>query len=142
MGRYYEVIRGLQPNAVISVCGPDVRWCGNEAGDTRESEWSVVPAYLQENEKIQERSQQVDDGEFSRRIDTQDGDLGSRQIIEHVRDLIWYPAEVNTSIGPGWFYDASEDDQVRPLDELLGSITALLEAMPISCSIFRRIDVV
>ena len=116
---YYEVIRDLQPNAVISVCGPDVRWCGNEAGHTRESEWSVVPAYLQENEKIQEQSQQVDDGEFSRRIDTQDGDLGSRQVIEHVRDLIWYPAEVNTSIRPGWFYHASEDDQVRPLDELL-----------------------
>ncbi len=38
---YYEVIRDLQPNAVISVCGPDVCWCGNEAGHTRESEWSA-----------------------------------------------------------------------------------------------------
>ena len=41
--RYYALIRELQPEAVISVCGPDVRWCGNEAGKCRESEWSVVP---------------------------------------------------------------------------------------------------
>ena len=33
--RYYETIRALQPGAVISVCGPDVRWCGNEAGHCR-----------------------------------------------------------------------------------------------------------
>jgi alpha-L-fucosidase len=45
---YYALIRELQPEAVISVCGPDVRWCGNEAGHTRESEWSVVPAHMQE----------------------------------------------------------------------------------------------
>ena len=25
--RYYQVIRALQPDAVINVCGPDVRWC-------------------------------------------------------------------------------------------------------------------
>ena len=35
--RYYAVIRTHQPGAVISVCGPDVRWCGNEAGHCRES---------------------------------------------------------------------------------------------------------
>ena len=33
--RYYALIRKLQPNAVISVSGPDVRWCGNEAGFDR-----------------------------------------------------------------------------------------------------------
>ena len=33
--RYYATIRRLQPNACIHVCGPDIRWCGNEAGDTR-----------------------------------------------------------------------------------------------------------
>nr|WP_228469673.1 alpha-L-fucosidase [Paenibacillus sp. JNUCC-31] len=117
---YYAIIRELQPEAVISVCGPDVRWCGNEAGHTRASEWSVVPAYLQDNEKIQEQSQQVDDGEFASRINTQDADLGSRNVIrQHEGKLIWYPAEVNTSIRPGWFYHASEDDQVKSLEELL-----------------------
>ena len=33
--RYYEVMRKLQPNAVISISGPDIRWCGNEAGQVR-----------------------------------------------------------------------------------------------------------
>ena len=32
--------------------GPDVRWCGNEAGDTRPSEWSVVAAELADAEKV------------------------------------------------------------------------------------------
>ncbi len=117
---YYALIRELQPGAVISVCGPDVRWCGNEAGHTRASEWSVVPAPLQDNEKIQERSQREDDPAFARRIDTTDEDLGSRAAIAGYEDrLIWYPAEVNTSIRPGWFYHASEDDKVKSLEELL-----------------------
>ncbi|TLS54292.1 alpha-L-fucosidase [Paenibacillus antri] len=116
---YYALIRELQPGAVISVCGPDVRWCGNEAGHTRASEWSVVPAPLQDNEKIQERSQQADDREFAKRVDTMDADLGSRDVIAGHDRLIWYPAEVNTSIRPGWFYHAAEDDQVKSLEELL-----------------------
>lgn len=35
--RYYKTIRELQPEACINVCGPDVRWCGNEAGHTRKA---------------------------------------------------------------------------------------------------------
>ena len=58
--RYYETIRALQPGAVISVCGPDVRWCGNEAGHCRPSEWSVVPAALRDAAYTAERSQQED----------------------------------------------------------------------------------
>ncbi len=116
---YYALIRELQPNAVISVVGPDVRWCGNEAGHTRQSEWSVVPASLQDAERIQEVSQKVDDGRFARQFRSADQDLGSRDAIRGVKDLVWYPAEVNTSIRPGWFYHAHEDDQVRTLEELL-----------------------
>jgi alpha-L-fucosidase len=78
---YYSVIRELQPDAVISVCGPDVRWCGNEAGHCRPSEWSVVPATLRDEESIQDNSQKVDDGEFAKRINFQDDDLGSRKMI-------------------------------------------------------------
>ena len=40
---YYEVVRECQPDAVISLVGPDVRWYGNEWGVIRENEWSVVP---------------------------------------------------------------------------------------------------
>ncbi len=116
---YYQVIRELQPDAVISVCGPDVRWCGNEAGRTRKSEWSVVPASLQDNEKIASESQKEEGYEFSQALTSSDEDLGSRERIKHAPKLVWYPAEVNTSIRPGWFYHAHEDDKVKSLEELL-----------------------
>jgi len=39
---YYALIRQLQPNALIAISGPDVRWVGNESGVARENESSVV----------------------------------------------------------------------------------------------------
>ena len=69
--RYYECVRKYQPDACICVCGPDIRWCGNEAGDVRKSEWSVVPARTALAESVQERSQQTDDKEFRMRPDHQ-----------------------------------------------------------------------
>ncbi len=119
--RYYKVIRKLQPDACINVCGPDIRWCGNEAGDTRDAEWSVVPARLRDTEMIADKSQQTDDTDFSfrrRTISSSDADLGSREFLKDEPDLIWYPVEVNTSIRPGWFYHQEEDDKVRSLEEL------------------------
>lgn len=119
--RYYKVIRKLQPDACINVCGPDIRWCGNEAGDTRDAEWSVVPARLRDTEMIADKSQQTDDTDFSfrrRTISSSDTDLGSREFLKDEPDLIWYPVEVNTSIRPGWFYHQEEDDKVRSLEEL------------------------
>ena len=68
--RYYALIRELQPEAVISVCGPDVRWCGNEAGKCRESEWSVVPSTLMDVERIAADSQQEDDSNFAKKDST------------------------------------------------------------------------
>jgi len=146
---YYGLIRELQPNAVISVCGPDVRWCGNEAGQTRTSEWSVVPATMRDNEKIQESSQKVDDGEFAKRVGSQDEDLGSRAVLAEAEEAVWYPAEVNTSIRPGWFYHASEDDRVKTADELLelyertvgGNSTFLLNLPPDKRGLLHENDV-
>ncbi|MFJ4206064.1 alpha-L-fucosidase [Streptomyces sviceus] len=117
--RYYAVVRRLQPDAVISVCGPDVRWCGNEAGHTRPDEWSVVPAALRDVEGVADRSQHADDGAFSRLIRSDDEDLGSREaLVGRLDELVWYPAEVNTSIRPGWFHHPHEDSSVRSADEL------------------------
>ncbi|CAM5709952.1 alpha-L-fucosidase [Streptomyces griseorubiginosus] len=117
--RYYAVVRRLQPGAVISVCGPDVRWCGNEAGHTRPDEWSVVPAALRDVERVADRSQRADDGAFSRLVRSDEEDLGSREALAgRLDDLVWYPAEVNTSIRPGWFYHRNEDNSVRSADEL------------------------
>jgi alpha-L-fucosidase len=38
---YYEVIRRHQPDALIAICGPDIRWVGNEDGYASETQWSV-----------------------------------------------------------------------------------------------------
>ena len=85
--RYYAVLRKLQPNAVLNVCGPDVRWCGNEAGHCRKAEWSVVPAELRDAERTASKSQQADDGEFSRKIDFQDEDAHTGNQIMAINTL-------------------------------------------------------
>ena len=137
--RIYDTVRALAPEAVISVCGPDVRWCGNETGSVRTNEWSVVPASLREAERTAQKSQKVDDGEFSRQVASADEDLGSREALAHYRGpLAWYPAEVNTSTRKGWFHHANKDSQVRSADELFsiwkgsvgGNATFLLNVPP------------
>ncbi|MEU8025708.1 alpha-L-fucosidase [Micromonospora haikouensis] len=148
--RYYAVVRQRQPGAVISVCGPDVRWCGNEAGHTRADEWSVVPAGLRDAERIAEGSQHVDDGVFSRLVRSDGEDLGSRAALAgRLDDLVWYPAEVNTSIRPGWFHHPREDDAVRSADELFelwraavgGNACLLLNVPPDSRGLVAAPDV-
>ena len=148
--RYFEAVRTLQPNACIHICGPDIRWCGNEAGDTRESEWSVVPRRTADTEKIASRSQQADDAAFRQRpISARDRDLGSRALLADEPELIWYPAEVDTSIRPGWFWHKSENDQVRPLEKLIdiyekavgGNATLLLNIPPTTEGLFHPNDV-
>ncbi len=148
--RYYAVIRKLQPKACISVSGPDVRWCGNEAGDTRESEWSVVPAKISETELVAEHSQKEDNEKFSKQgMNEQDRDLGSRDRLRGVSNLIWYPAEVDVSIRPGWFYHEDQDDKVRSLENLKdiylksvgGNATLLLNIPPDKHGLFHRADV-
>lgn len=116
---YYALIRELQPNAVINICGPDVRWCGNEAGKCRESEWSVVPATMVDNEKVAEKSQQEDNAAFAKKVDSTDENLGSRKVIEQAESCVWYPCEVDTSIRPGWFYHKNQDRKVKSLKKLI-----------------------
>jgi alpha-L-fucosidase len=99
---YYAIVRELQPNAVI-FNGPDVRWVGNEAGYARESEWSV----MNRNDKP---------FEF---VNLTAKDLGSITALGAGSNLIWYPAETDVSIRPGWFYRASQDDKVKSLEKLL-----------------------
>lgn len=101
-------------------------------------EWSVVPASLRDNEKIQEKSQQADDGEFATRLGSDEEDLGSREVLSRTDQVVWYPAEVNTSIRPGWFFHDHENDQVKSVEHLMdlyertvgGNTTFLLNLPP------------
>ena len=103
--RYYAVIRELQPKAVISVCGPDVRWIGNEGGRVRKSEWSVIPCGNASNDKIMNASQQTEAQAKELAVTTdRDEDLGSRELLSKYRDLVFKPAEADVSINLGWFY--------------------------------------
>jgi alpha-L-fucosidase len=115
---YWKLIRELVPDAAITVRGPDVRWCGNEAGSTRKSEWSVIP--MRGDDQSWELSDTTLSG-FTQ--DIHGDDLGSRDALMRGRNeravLAWYPAQVNTSIRPGWFYHQNEDSRVRSLEDLL-----------------------
>ena len=148
--RYYALIRELQPNACISICGPDVRWCGNEAGHTRESEWSVIPTAFYTPEEVAAKSQQSDTTAFREKsINNRDSDLGSRAFLEGAKGYRWYPSETDTSIRPGWFYHAHEDDKVRSTETLLdiwyrtvgGNSMLLLNIPPDKRGLFHETDV-
>lgn len=136
--RYYKVMRELQPNAVISISGPDVRWCGNEAGEVRESEWSVVAKDMTDPSITAELSQHEDNEEFrDRPLDETQSDLGSRERLKNEKEFVWYPAETDVSIRPGWFYHEEEDDKVRSFENLkdiylksVGGNTTLLFNIP------------
>ncbi len=95
---YIEVIRKLQPEAVIfSDAGPDVRWVGNEHGFASTTNWSML-----------------------RRDEFYPGTPKHQQLgAGHLDGTHWVPAECDVSIRPGWFYHASQDDQVKSLDQLL-----------------------
>lgn len=117
---YYSLIRKLQPQAVIAVMGPDVRWVGTESGYGRETEWSVVPYELANQQKIAEGSQQTSLKEgFTPTGDMVNPDLGSRLKIKNAKSLIWYPSEVDVSIRPGWFWHESENNRVKTPEKLL-----------------------
>ncbi|MFB9865623.1 alpha-L-fucosidase [Rufibacter immobilis] len=115
--RWYQHIRKLQPAATIAVMGPDVRWVGTETGYGRESEWSVVPANNLDQTAIAGNSQKAD--AFKPQGNMKGADLGSREKIKGAKGLIWYPAETDVSIRPGWFYHPAEDNKVKTPEKLL-----------------------
>ena len=107
--RYYRTIRALQPGAVISVCGPDVRWCGNEAGAARESEWAVVPMELCKYSRVQTGpAPMADKGDLSFLYNSA-RDIGTLDIAMFSKGLTFTPAEIDTSIRKGWFWHKEEE---------------------------------
>lgn len=119
--RYFEIINRLQPGAVISNCGPDFRWIGNEQGKGRKSEFSVVSVKLRDRLKIAEMSQQQEGVRVMSRMPAErDECLGSRELLLN-EELCWFPAEMDISITEhGWFWRKSfELFRVRSVENLL-----------------------
>lgn len=118
--RYFQTIRKLQPNAVIAVMGPDVRWVGTESGYGRDTEWSAVPVDKGYLSTISDNSQQIDNGKaFIPDYDKLSGDFISDSVLLNAKALMWHPSEVDVSIRPGWFYHASEDSLVKSPKKLV-----------------------
>jgi alpha-L-fucosidase len=120
---WYELIRTLAPNATIFGKGPDIRWCGNEAGKTRKSEWNVLP--LDVHPDLCDWPDLVNE------------DLASRDKLRNAKFLYYLPAEVDTSIRDGWFYRDDTHQRVRPAAEVfdiyersIGGNTTLILNIP------------
>ncbi len=114
---WYHLIRKLQPQAVIAIMGPDVRWVGTESGDGRLTEWSVMPLNASTQASIAANSQK--DETFAPVGNLMNDDLGSRTKLMTARGLLWYPAETDVSIRPGWFYHPADDAKVMTPKRLM-----------------------
>ena len=108
---YYEVVRKLQPDAVIAIMGEDIRWVGTESGYGRETEWSVTalaPGGAKTSKEINKKLS----------LNETVPDLGSAELLQKAEKVFWYPAEVDVSIRPGWFWHQAEDSLVKDAREL------------------------
>ena len=105
--RYIALIRQYQPRAVIfNDYGPDVRWCGNEAGKARYAEWAVVPSELCHLAPVQSGPGPLEGN--LRHMYNPDPDIGCLSNILYSKGLVFCPSEVDMSIRPGWFYHSDE----------------------------------
>ncbi|MCH5233305.1 MAG: alpha-L-fucosidase [Muribaculaceae bacterium] len=100
---WLEMIRTLAPEAVVFGAG-EVRWCGNEAGETRDTEWNVVPY-------------QEDPSVYTPWGLDQNADIGSIDMLKNAKYLKYVYPETDTSIRDGWFY-RDENQGVRSADDV------------------------
>lgn len=97
--RYYnwpsiiDLVHRHQPDAcTFDPLGADIRWVGNEDGIAGDPCWPTMP-----NEPY----------------DQKNGNAGVRGAE------LWWPAETDVSIRPGWFYHADEDSKVKDPERLI-----------------------
>lgn len=97
--RYYDwpsivaLVHKLQPNAcTFDPLGADIRWVGNEDGVAGDPCWPTMP---------------------NKPYDQKEGNSGVRG------GALWWPAETDVSIRPGWFYHADEDSKVKSPERLI-----------------------
>ena len=118
-----ELIQTLAPHTVI-FGKEDVRWCGNESGATRASEWDVV-TFDQDPHQMN-------------LFPDMHGDIGTQEKLKDAKYLHYLPAETDTSIREGWFYRDETDQKVRSADDVFdiyertvgGNATLLLNIPP------------
>ncbi len=119
-----KLIRTLAPEAVI-FGREDIRWCGNEAGRTRSTEWNVIPY-------------PVNPDTATHFADLTDIDLAVNERLMQAKYLHYQQAETNTSIREGWFYRDDTHQKVRSTDDVFdiyeratgGNSTFLLNIPP------------
>lgn len=99
-----ELIRTLAPKANI-FGREDLRWCGNEGGHTRDSEWNVVP-YMANPDTLTWYSDMMAD------------QLGGREQLCEGKYLHYQPAETDVSIRDGWFWRDNTRQQTRTADNV------------------------
>lgn len=139
--RVYQTVRGLQPNAVISNCGPDIRWVGNESGRARKSEWNVVPAFSCETQNIASHSQQTDAQDMKQQAsDSHLEDLGSRAFLVTTIPLCGIPRRWMYPSGPAGFTIKRRIAACAAWRTSCASTMALWAATACSCLTFRRIQ--
>ncbi len=108
--RYIALIRKYQPNACIfNDHGPDVRWCGNEAGQARRAEWAVVPSELCFRAEVQTGAAPLSDGADLSFMQNPDQNIGEINNIMYSKGLVFAGSEIDMSIRPGWFYHEKEE---------------------------------
>ena len=107
--RVWALVRQRQPGAVMfSDAGPDARWCGNEQGSAGDPNWSTMDPAAVSYPGV--------------------SGPGVIEALQHGNPAgaVWRPAEVDTSIRPGWFHHPAEDARVTSVDRLadiyLGSV--------------------
>jgi alpha-L-fucosidase len=93
-----EMVSTIQPEVLFfSDAGPHLRWAGNEEGIGGKTNWNMI---------------------------TPDTLYAGKHGIERLLNTgsengtAWIPAEVNTSIRPGWFFHESENDKVKTPEQL------------------------
>ena len=107
--RYFELIRRYQPDALIfNDFGPDVRWCGNEAGVARHAEWAVVPQELCPFGRVQTGPGPMANEGSLDYLYNSEREIGTIANIMYSKGLAFVPSEINMSIRPGWFWHEEE----------------------------------
>ena len=144
MEGYEKIIYSLQPNCVSALQGSDVRWVGNEAGVSRENEWSVISSGAEETLEYQK---DTNEAKKLQSVKYNAEDVGSRELLYKYKNLMFKPAEVDVSIHFGWFYHRFQ--KAKSLDHLLkiyhksvgGNSNLLLNVCPSPNGIIEKRDV-